>query len=325
MSTERQVNRFNRFIGDLLGVCYDDIDLERLTRDYILYMLSRTQSMFKWEGLPDTIPARMLEMYLQMNGCCAFYKHDGSLYVYTGGRGGEPDVYYQPTIFTIANPAQNLSINAIIDRDCVVMPNDCFYMGLLPLFKRYGRNMADVEISLKTATINTRIVSLISASDDKTRLSAEKFIEDIKTGKLSIVAETQFFEGLKVSPYANSSAVGAITDLIELMQYNKASAFNDIGLNANYNMKRESINSGESQLNNDALFPLVDNMLSCRQIAAEKVNAMFGTNITVSLNSSWEDNKKEVAAEIENINEGGEIDNEGLETVNENNPDGQNG
>lgn len=181
--------------------------------------------------------------------------------------------------------------------------------------KRYGRNMTDIEISLKVATINTRIISLISATDDKTRLSAEKYMDDIQSGKLSVIAESQFFDGLKVSPYTTGGAINAITDLIELMQYNKASAFNDIGLNANYNMKRESINAGESQLNNDALFPLVDDMLKCREAAIKEVNEMFNTSISVEYNSSWRDNKEEVSAEIENINEGGESDNEGMETV----------
>ena len=315
MSVERQVNRFNKFIGELMGTCYTDINPEILTREYIFYMLSRTQSMFKWTGLPETIPERMLEIYLQMNGCCAFYKHNGSLYVYTGGRGGEPDEYYRPTLFTISNPAQNLSINAEIGKECIVMSNDSYYQGLLPIFKRYGRNMTDIEISLKIATINTRIISLISATDDKTRLSAEKYIDDIKSGKLSVIAESQFFDGLKVSPYTTGGAINAITDLIELMQYNKASAFNDIGLNANYNMKRESINSGESQLNNDALFPLVDDMLKCRETAIKEVNEMFNTSISVEYNSSWRDNKDEIAAEIESINEGGEIDNDRMETV----------
>ena len=87
--------------------------------------------------------------------------------------------------------------------------------------------------------------------------------------------------------------------MIELEQYFKASWFNELGLNANYNMKRESINSGESQLNNDALLPLVDDMLKQRQVASMKINDMFGTDIYVEYNSSWEDNIEEIDAEIE--------------------------
>ena len=100
--------------------------------------------------------------------------------------------------------------------------------------------------------------------------------------------------------------------MIESEQYIKASWYNDLGLNANYNMKRESINSGESQLNDDALLPLIDDMLQCRKNAIEKINSMFDTSISVSLASAWEDNQIELENAQENENsdnrkdEGGE-------------------
>ena len=70
-------------------------------------------------------------------------------------------------------------------------------------------------------------------------------------------------------------------------------------------MKRESINSGESQLNNDALSPLIDDMLKQRQEGAEKVNAMFGTNISVEFNSAWKDNEIEIEKELDAITDDG--------------------
>jgi hypothetical protein len=76
-------------------------------------------------------------------------------------------------------------------------------------------------------------------------------------------------------------------------------------------MKRESINSGESQLNNDALLPLVDNMLKCRQEGFDRVNEKYGTNIKVELNSSWQYNEEA----IESINDD--------EKKEETNPDGE--
>ena len=60
-------------------------------------------------------------------------------------------------------------------------------------------------------------------------------------------------------------------------------------------MKREAINEAEATLNEDILQPTIDNMLECRQDALEKVNSMFGTNITIEFNSIWKQNKKEEA------------------------------
>ena len=78
--------------------------------------------------------------------------------------------------------------------------------------------------------------------------------------------------------------------------------WNDIGISANYNMKREAINSAEAQLGNDALLPFIDDMLRCREQACEEINSMYGTNISVKLDSAWAYNAE---AYEEEVQEGG--------------------
>lgn len=259
----------------------------------IAYMFNRTQAMFTYTGLPETIPQRMLEIYLQLNGNVCIADVEGNLYAFTGGLGGEPNAYYMPTIYTVANPALKLSKQYVIDSDCVVIPNDSFYMGLLPMFSKFATAKVENELSINIASINSRIATLISSGDDSTKKSAETYLKRIADGEQGVIADSDFLGELKATPYG-ATGTHTITDLIELEQYIKASWFNALGLNSNYNMKRESINAGESQLNDDALLPLVDNMLNMRQIGIDKVNAMYGTNITVDLNSSWKDNMQEV-------------------------------
>ena len=90
------------------------------------------------------------------------------------------------------------------------------------------------------------------------------------------------------SPPSNNGSY--LTQFIELHQYLKGSFYNEIGLNANFNMKREALGDGESSLNEDSLLPLCDEMLRCRQEDFDKVNEMFGTNIKVEFDSSWAQN-----------------------------------
>ena len=296
------LSRYERYINGLLcgKPAFTFLDKDKCTNQHVSYMLNRTQSMFKWNGLPETIPQRNLELMLQMNGNIGIASIDGLLYAFIGGLGGEPNPYYMPTLYTVANPALKLSKNFVIDEDIIIIPNDSLYIGLLPLFERYASAITETEVSIYDANINSRIVSLLTAGDDSTKASAEKYIKDILSGKLGVIASEQFMGGLQTQPYANVGHT-VITDLIELEQYLKASWFNELGLNANYNMKRESINSGESQLNNDMLLPLVDDMLKQRQVGAEKVNDMFGTSISVELASSWEDNQEEIDNALEDM------------------------
>lgn len=272
---------------------YNPRDKLRVQETHVRYMLARTQRMFRYEGLPSTIPERIIELYVQTNGHLCFAEWKDDLYVYTGGLGGEPNVYYMPTLYTVANPAQGWSKSLVIGEDCIVMPNDSLYLGLLPLFHRYAYNLAENEVSLLLADINSRIVSLISGGDDRTLASARQFLSDIEAGKLGIIAENAFLDGIKTQPFVSTGGRSGIQELIEYEQYLKASWYNDLGLDSNYNMKRERLSTAESDMNQDSLMPLVDDMLHCRELALEQVNHMFGTNITVKRDSAWEDNFKQ--------------------------------
>ena len=288
---------------------YDFKNKDRNIDDMLRYMLRRSTQMFKYNGLPKTIPKYILELYLQTNGNVCFYKHDGELYVFTGGMGGELNEYYLPTIYTIANPFLKLTKNLVIDKDCVVVANDSCYQGMLPQFKKYATGLVENELSMNIASINSRIISLISASDDRTLKSAEAYVKHIYDGDLSVVSEDAFLDGVKVQPYAKATN-DTLSKLIEYNQYLKASWFNDIGLNANYNMKREAINSNESQLNDDMLLPTVDDMLEHRKYGIEKVNEMYGTNISVELNSSWRYNIDELENSVQTESKTEVVDNE---------------
>lgn len=283
------VNSYNNYISKMLAghTLYDLNSKERCMIDLVNYGFIKTNRMFTWSGLPDTIPSFILELYLQYNGNVCFYEHNGKLYVFVGGLGGEPNVYYMPTIYTIANPALNLSVQTEIDKDCIVIPNDSLYMGLLPIHKKYATLQVESELSLRIAIINSRIIDLISAPDDTTFKSAKKYLEDVEQGKLGVIADNAFLDGVKTQPYGSSSRGTVITSVIESLQYVRATWLNEIGLNANYNMKREALNTAETGLNEDGLKPLIDDMLEHRKIGAEKVNTMFGTNISVELSETW--------------------------------------
>lgn len=294
------------YFGNSFGDIIDFTDKNANATQYVAYMLNRVQSMLKYEGLPATLPKRNLVLMLQTNGWVCIPDptyFDGKMYAFTGGLGGEPDPYYMPTICTVANPALNFSKNLAIGTECVIVPHDSLYIGLLPMFTRYASMLAENDISIRIADINARIINLISAGDDNSLKGAQKFISDIESGKLGVAAENAFLDGIRAQPYASGSASNNITQLIELQQYLKAGWFNDLGLNANYNMKREAINSTEAQLNDDALLPLVDDIVSAQQTAFNRVNELYGTNIRVSLASAWEDRQKETEpAEQQEVN-----------------------
>lgn len=280
-------------------------DKQYLIESYIRYMLARTQRIFKYGNLPETIPQRDLELLLQMGSFVIFTKdkEDGKFYVFYGGLGGLPNPYYQPTIAIVSNPYlkffKTLELNDYVGKttpEAVVIWNDSAHIGLLPMFERNASLLAETDISIRVACVNSRIPAFFKSKDDNTKDSIESMLEKIEQGEIAVIGtEDEIVESNgALTEKFNSEKVGTIKELIELKQYLLGSWYNELGLNANFNMKREAINESEADLNEDALLPLIDDMLESRKVAIEQINKLYGLEITVDLTSSWKKIREDI-------------------------------
>ena len=292
---------------------------------------NKTMAMFKYHNLPNTIPGYELENLLQKNGFACVAQVEGSLYAFDGGLGGEPDVYYRPTICTVANPALKLTRDFEIDKDCVIVKNDSNMVGLSHTIAKYNTLLSENEITMLIALINSRMNIIFSGGDSATKASAEQYLNMIVQGKLGVISDNAFLESLKIQ-IGSTTRNNVFEDLIRLNQYLKAGLNNAIGLNSNSAMKKERLITAEIDVNNTALYPLIDDMLECRRTALEKINTMFETDISVELNSSWDyrdlngmsihNTESEISLEdIDDNADNGNNENNGDDMNNENNTD----
>ena len=149
--------------------------------------------------------------------------------------------------------------------------------------------MAENILTIRSADVMLRVLAMLTAPDDKTKIAAESYLKKLENGEFGVIGENRFFDGVKMqSPPSNNGSY--LTQFIELHQYLKGSFYNEIGLNANFNMKREALGDGETSLNEEILLPLCEEMLRCREEDVQKVNEMFGTDIKVEFDSSWAQN-----------------------------------
>lgn len=288
---------------------YDFKNKDKALFNLISDMLKITLDMFKWEGLPSTIPERELELLLQLRGSCIVASHNSELYALGGNLSGECDAYYIPKYYIVANPWLKLEKTFERNVDCIFGTNDRMWTGLVSMMERYATQSLETDISLQIANIQERLHALVRCANDSEKVAFETLLNRLEKGDLAsaiVSDEWALNDGIGVMPYAGDSHK-TITELIELRQYIKASWFNELGLQANYNMKREAINSTEGQLNEDGLVPLVADMLECRQEFADGINDMFGTDISVELSGAWRARQKEfeaVAKQMDDIAEG---------------------
>lgn len=280
---------------------YDYLDREKNVENIAKRAFNKVMSMFKYHGLPDTIPQDELEKRLILNGYVCVAPADGGLYAFDGGLGGKPDVYNRPTIFTVSNPALNLTKEFKIGEECIIIKNDSSAIGLTPILTKFAFLVNENELSQYVALVNTRLQLILSASDDKTRESAKQFLARVQEGKLGTIADNAFLESLKIH-FLSTQSTNTLNNLITHNQYLKACFLNDIGLNSNTQLKKERLITSEVENNSSSLYPVVDDMINCRRDALEKVNELFGTSIKVEFNSSW-DYRLFQGASIHNLEE----------------------
>ena len=303
-----------------------------LVDSYIKKFFIRTSQMFEYKNLPETLPQREIELIIQFCRVAVFTKRNDNLFVFYGGLGGQPNEYYQPTQAIVSNPylkfSDVLKLSDYIkeDADAVIIWNDSAHLGMYPIFSLYAELLAECDLSTKYALVNKRFMNVLTADDDNTKESIKSMFQDVENGTgYGIIVTKTFMEESSIDKVDMGFHQNMdLKEINETKQYILGSFYNDIGLNANYNMKRESINESEADLNEDALLPMIDDMLRCRKIGVEQINKLFGTNIEVELSSSWKKLRKEIEtkqelldAEVEEITEEPQEESQPEEKVNE--------
>lgn len=260
-------------------------DKHKLLKQFKNNQLNKSLTMFEWSNLPDTIPAVELEKMLQINGYAVIAEYQGKLYAFQAGFSGQ-DPYNQPTKAIVNNPALKNNTTYTIGEDCIVIKNDDMKQGLNGIYEYYGQRLIENQITMLMTDYNLRMPFTISSSDDQTTQSAKMYLKKIIDGSLGVIGEQKLFKALSVTP-TNSKQTATFADLYGYQQFIIAQLNTTIGLATNNNMKRERLTTNEIEVNKNASYPLVDNMLKNRQQAVDAINEMFNTDISVEYSSIW--------------------------------------
>lgn len=282
---------------------------KEMTKDFIMLMLARSQDIFVYKNLPKTIQDYVIERGLQIAGHVTFFKDNNNLLrVDVGNLGGVLNADYEYTQSTVANPFlevnktfynQDVNTNK---KDCVIVRNDAYFNDLGSLFRRNAVLESEAYLTMQFQMIYGRLPIVLTVQDEQQKKAFDKLIEQVVKGEsITAMLDTKLFEGMHSVNALNIAKPDDLISLMELSNYFKAKSYNDIGLNANFNMKREAINESESSMNKDALIPYIQQMLKWRKKGIEEVNSFFGTNIEVELNELWQVKTDEVTKDIELI------------------------
>lgn len=309
--------------GEYKGVSnvQDNFDL------YFDMLVNKVCNLFKWENLPETVDERFLMVNLMLTGRVCWFDHNGRIYALNGNWGGEPNVYYRPTQFIVANPVIGSKTLTVLNKDGsnsidkltgVLMPltdadyfNDAERGGLYRLIYQTAGLLADNISSLNVSQINGRVSQIWTADNDAMARTVEEVVRDIYEGHPYRVVSQDILNKVNAVPTAQTGQSNTLLNLIEAHQYILASFYNEIGIPSQWNMKRERVNTAETELMTGSLDVSVYNMEKNLKNAVEKINELFGTDISVRFNEEIKEDEVEPDQEPET---------EGNDTIPENTP-----
>lgn len=265
-------------------------------------LLLRSNQIFMYDNIPESWDISLFEYTLQKNGELLVIKSDSGELYFTDKFTyiGEKDFYDRFIQVNINNPNDSIVNGDHNISDLVIIKNNSLSISTSEFLSDYIDLMIETVITLKTHLVNTRNIFTLIATDNKSRENCLNFMKKLESGDLNILMNNAFLDNVKL--LNNNVNSDLIYRLIEVLQYLKASCLHELGINANYDLKRTVTTKSDIDINLDYLIPLVDNMLLARKTAIEKVNKMYGSDIKVYLHSTWLNEKLKSEELIHNIN-----------------------
>ena len=275
-------------------------DFKKLYDWYFKWLTGKLMSLFIISDEEPTEATASIDWdYFKMNlildGEICITDFKGKLYSCIGSRGGAPNEYYLPTRFIIANPilgSKEVEIgktgvviyNTLVDKYVWTGTGCIFASGLDDYISQTATLLADNIISINCVQVNTRVSTFFTADSDAQAIAGEKILKKMYAGKPYQILRSDLIEKLNVNPVNAAAAAQNVTELIELHNYIISSFFQNIGIRANNNMKRERLVTNEVDAQNDYLEINILEFLAPWQKGLDAVNEMYGTKFNVKLN-----------------------------------------
>lgn len=254
-------------------------------RMYMRVITELAANRFKWEGLPDEIDPRHLEMTLFRQALSVFFKASsenyGDRYFSLAGTGaGRIDPYDNPMKYQVTgNNFLNLTIKR---KNCVPIFANYLRQPDWDIVSIFAAKLARITRSIDIAEMNMRNTNVIYATEN-TQLSAQNFIAqrdkgemNIFTKKGSIQPEDLHVIDMKVHP-----------DTLPKLLVAKSKYWNEcmtlLGINNANQDKAERVQAAEVAANDQQVEATRRVALNAREQACEEINAKWpDLNVSVT-------------------------------------------
>lgn len=267
---------------------------------YVNRLTELSISMFRWDGLPDTVDERYLELHLFLNGSMVYFKDDviGDLCLDCMPH-GQLDVYGNP-ILRRAYSGYNNYNKLLKYTDSVIIWNNLMRTNSVLDVRMFARRLYNLD-RIIDVNANAQKTPVLVQGTEKQRLTLLNVYKEYDGNSPVIFGDTNIdLNSLKVlqtgAPYVSDKLYELKTQI-----WNEALTY--LGISNVSFQKRERLISDEVIRSQGGTVASRYSRLTTRQKAAKEINKMFGTSISVDYREDFQ-----VPDVDGNVKEGGEED-----------------
>lgn len=258
------------------------------------HLLERCFGTFKYDGLPESLPEIEVEKRV-LFGFAPIFEHKKYGLITAWATVTGVNHLNRPTTCTWSQ-ANCGSGTLTIGKDVAIIYNDTSdetseYQnprGLTELIDRFARLLADVDSSINIMTVSARKTAWAVAKSPDVAKSVKAAYGRQRAGDFDVVMDEGLYDFFKVYPETTSARVMTVNDLIALKEHLIRDFMSQIGIKA-AERKAERMLTDEIAADDAMLDANLADMLEARQRGVERVNKLFGTNISVRLGRKQND------------------------------------
>lgn len=261
----------------------------RTYQQYYNRLLELSINMYEWKNLPDTVDERFLELTLFSDGMAVYFRDEilGDLCLQTMN-GGNLDVYRIPMERT-AYAANGYQVRLDPANSVIIFNNYTHTNSMLDI-EMYARRLYNIERAIDV-NVNAQKTPVMVIGSEAQRLTLKNLMMQYDGNEPFIYGDDNLNVNALNVLRLDAPYVADKLNILKRQIWNEALTY--LGIENSNTEKKERLVTDEITSNLGGVEAQRFCRLNARRKAADQINAMFGTNITVGFREEKEDTQYE--------------------------------